>query len=166
VASKRTTPDAPTDERGWGAFAEDGSLFLLGDSRRDDPHIRRATAAAKETCERLVALYRGGRPLQQVHGRTVVLVDDSIATGATARAAVRLLRGAGAARVIVAVPCGLAPALEAVRREADGVLSLVPVAPGEPMMGRYESFESLRDEQVLRYLRALSGSQTSTEMRR
>lgn len=139
-----------------GAIAEDGSTVLLDDSRAGEPQVRDLCARATERCKGLVELYRGGRSFPPVRGRTVILVDDAIATGATARAAIRLLRAAGAAKIVVAVPCALAPAAESVRDQADELIALEIATPREPIRSRYASFEQLTDEQVFASLRRLA----------
>jgi putative phosphoribosyl transferase len=138
-----------------GAIAEDGSTVLLDGSRAGEPQVRDLCERAAERCKGLVELYRGGRSFPLVRGRTVILVDDAIATGATARAAIRLVRAAGAAKVVVAVPCALAPAAERVRDEADELVALEIATPREPTRRRYASFEQLSDEQVFASLRRL-----------
>ncbi|MGY1607446.1 phosphoribosyltransferase [Geodermatophilus sp. SYSU D00700] len=90
--------------------------------------------------------YRGDRPPPVLTGRTVVLVDDGLATGATMRAALAAVRGAGAAAVVVAVPVG-PPALCA-ELEADEVVCLVTPQPFGAVGRWYDDFGQTTDDEV------------------
>ncbi|MFJ6215392.1 phosphoribosyltransferase [Streptomyces sp. NPDC092296] len=98
------------------------------------------------------ALYRGDRPFPELAGRTALVVDDGLATGFTARAALRSLRDRHPARVVLAVPVGSPEAVAMLSREADEV-----VCPYQPeafgSVGRwYEDFGQLTDDEVLELL--------------
>lgn len=121
----------------------------------DDAYVRAAVAAARREQARRERLYRAGRPplADLVRGRTVLLVDDGLATGASARAAVDAVRQAGAARVLVAAPIcadGSASALDTV---ADAVICLARPEPFIAVGAYYDQFDPLPDEEVLRCLR-------------
>ncbi|MEU2924438.1 phosphoribosyltransferase family protein [Streptomyces sp. NPDC007251] len=93
--------------------------------------------------------YRGGRPAPDPAGRTVIVVDDGLATGATARAALRHVRRRGPAHLILAVPVGAPDSVRRLADEADRV-----VCPHQPAgfsaVGQwYEDFEQLSDTEVL-----------------
>jgi predicted phosphoribosyltransferase len=92
--------------------------------------------------------YREGRPALDLAGRVAVIVDDGLATGATARAAAAVARKLGAARVVVAVPVGSTEAVALLRAEADEVVCpLVP--PGFGAVSRYyDDFPQTSDEEV------------------
>lgn len=98
--------------------------------------------------ERRDALYRADLPPPNVTGRTVILIDDGLATGATMRAAVAALRVAGAARIVVAVPVGSREACEEFRAEVDQtVCGIMP----EPFLGVgrwYGDFSQTSDDEV------------------
>jgi len=95
------------DEFAMGAIGEnvevlnDGTIRALGVTREQLQRVR--AREQKELARRLVR-FRNGRPPLDLHGRTAVVVDDGIATGATARAACQVVRALGAARVVLAVP--------------------------------------------------------------
>lgn len=140
-------------ELGMGALAESGALYLnqevLGSVDLNAEEIGKVIAEETRELERRVQRYRGGQPLQDVRGRTVILVDDGLATGSTARAAVRALRGFGARRIILAVPVAASETAEALRTEVD-----VLVCGEEPSdlwaIGNwYEDFHQMSDEEVL-----------------
>jgi putative phosphoribosyl transferase len=100
-----------------------------------------------------VRAYRGDRPFPDVSGRTVILVDDGVATGATARAAARTARRAGAAQVVLAAPVIAAASEPDLRQEFDTVVA-VDLPPDFVAVGFwYERFGQISDEEVLDHLR-------------
>jgi len=123
VVSKVTLPW--NSEVGCGAVAFDGAVRL------DEEYAHRVgltgqalTAAVERTrdkVKRRLSLFRADRPAPRLTGRTVVLVDDGVASGSTLMMAVEAVRRAGASRVLVAVPTGHVRALEALGRVADDV---------------------------------------------
>jgi predicted phosphoribosyltransferase len=150
VARKIGAPWQP--EFGLGAVTADGPALLDEELlRRLDldpaelvPVVERERAEAR----RRLARYRGGRPAPVVAGRLVVVVDDGLATGATARAALRSLRAAGPAALLLAVPVGAPESVEALRGEADAV-----ICPRRPLDFRavgywYRRFDQLADADV------------------
>lgn len=146
------------EEVAMGALAEGGVEV------RDDALVRaaglseRGYAAARDrelaALERRVALYRAAVAPVPVAGRPVACVDDGVATGATARAALRALRARGASPVTLAVPVGAADALAGLERECDSVTSLI-VARGSFAVGQYyEVFDATPDDEVVARLSA------------
>jgi putative phosphoribosyl transferase len=116
--------------------------------------------------ERRERTYRGGRAPLEVKGKTVILVDDGLATGSTMLAAVRAARKAHAPAIVVAAPVASREALDLIRTEADSVVILqtpeVLFAIGE----WYQHFEQLEDDDVTRLLaRANQRDLTATEER-
>jgi len=95
---------------------------------------------------------RGERPPPRIEGRTVILVDDGLATGATMRAAVRSVRKAVPARVVVAVPVGAPSTCQTLRGEADDVVCLVEADPFFAVGLHYARFDPVSDEEVGRWL--------------
>lgn len=92
--------------------------------------------------------YRGERPPIEVRGRTAILVDDGLATGATMRAAVRALRDRGAGRIVVAVPTAPSETCEALRREADEVHCARTPEPFMAVGLWYRDFAPVSDQEV------------------
>jgi putative phosphoribosyl transferase len=156
IARKLGVPFRP--ELGMGAIAEGPALVLdralvrdLGISPRQVLAVARREGAE---LRRRAARYRGDRPLPDVEGRTVILVDDGIATGGTVRAAVRGLRKRGARRIVVATPIASPEAADRLR--GDGVMVVCLAIPHDlRAIGRwYRDFGQTSDEEVIELLAA------------
>jgi erythromycin esterase-like protein/adenine/guanine phosphoribosyltransferase-like PRPP-binding protein len=106
--------------------------------------------AAREQRElvRRERLYRGGRPPPDVRGRTVILVDDGLATGSTMQAAIEALRQLQPARIVVAVPTAPPDACEEMRARADVVVCAVTPEPFHAVGLWYQDFAQTTDEEV------------------
>lgn len=104
--------------------------------------------------ERRRAVYLGSRKALAVKGRTVVVVDDGIATGSTVTVALKALRKSGAAKVILAVPVAPRDTIVALRREADEVICLSTPEPFRAVGLHYENFGQTTDEEVVALLDA------------
>ncbi|WFU34367.1 erythromycin esterase family protein [Bradyrhizobium brasilense] len=106
--------------------------------------------AARERLElaRRERLYRGGRPQPEVRGRTVILVDDGLATGATMHAAIEALRQQGPERIVVAVPTASPDTCEEMKRRADEVICAITPEPFHAVGRWYQEFSQTTDEEV------------------
>ena len=149
VVRKLGVPWAP--EVAFGALGAGGVVVHNPDveSRLTPEDV--ATVATREAAEleRREGVYRGGRPPLTLDGKIAIVVDDGLATGATARAAVGVARRLGAARVVVAAPVGAPDSVELLRREADElVCPLVPPSFGA-VSRFYRSFAQVRDDEVV-----------------
>ncbi|MGH3256001.1 MAG: phosphoribosyltransferase [Streptosporangiaceae bacterium] len=113
-----------------------------------------AAVAAEEEAElaRRVRVYRGGHPLPLVAGWCVIVVDDGLATGVTARAALRSLRAAQAGHLVLAVPVAPAAAAASLRAEADQVITVEAPSRFTSVGQCYASFGQLTDADVLALL--------------
>lgn len=143
-------------EFGLGALGEDGTIVLDEESVRATGTGEQELAAVidgeKLELERRRVLYRGGRPPIPVAGRTVVLVDDGLATGVTATAAARVMKARGAARVIIAVPVCPPETFDRMAGEVDQVVSLLVPDYFGGVGQWYGDFTQVTDEEVLALL--------------
>lgn len=151
IPRKLRAPRNP--ELAFGALTGDGTVYIDTALARalfvDDRYLREEITGQVAEIDRRRTAYRGDRPNPTSHGRTAVIVDDGLATGATAIAAVRMIRYALARAVILAVPVGPPDAIRRLEREADRVICLAAppefVAVGE----FYEDFSQTSDEEVV-----------------
>lgn len=133
-----------------GATWVDESMVHLLDVPRE--YLSRAITAASEELERRESLYHGSHPALDVTGRTVILVDDGLATGATARAAVASLRRRGAARIIFAAPVGCTAGIARLHPVVDDVIILAIPWDFHAVSQAYREFAQVEDEAVLELL--------------
>jgi putative phosphoribosyl transferase len=101
--------------------------------------------------------YLGDRPPLDVTGKTAIVVDDGIATGATARAALQVLKAQGAARVVLAVPVAPGEVLQSLRPEVDDIVCLETPDPFIAVGAHYAHFPQTSDDEVVALLRAARG---------
>jgi putative phosphoribosyl transferase len=155
ISRKVGAPAQP--ELAVGAVAEDGVVFvdeeiagLVGVSR--DYVERRAREELREV-RRRAEEYRGGREMPDLSGKTVILVDDGLATGLTMMAAVHMARNKGAEKVVVAVPVSPPETVAKLRRHADEVICLETPTNFYAIGQFYDRFDQLTDEETNSILR-------------
>ncbi|MER3438931.1 MAG: phosphoribosyl transferase [Chloroflexota bacterium] len=150
VARKLGAPFEP--ELALGAVTADGTLFLNHDVIKDlgitDELLNAIIAREREEARHREEQLRGSRPPASVAGRTVILVDDGLATGATMRAAAQSVRKRQPRKLIVAVPVGSRDACEALRQDADDVVCLMTPDPFWAVGLYYADFSPVSDEEV------------------
>ncbi|HXN81487.1 MAG TPA: phosphoribosyltransferase [Myxococcales bacterium] len=155
------------EELAMGAVASGGIVLvnpaLVGQVPEEQFH-RALERAVKELNER-ERLYRDGRPPPKVAGRTIVLIDDGLATGATMRAAVEALRRQGPRQIIVAVPIASPETCDELAREVDRVVCAATPEPFHAVGLWYQDFSPTTDEEVRQVLALGSGRQDSAEIR-
>jgi putative phosphoribosyl transferase len=110
--------------------------------------------AEKEELERRERAYRGGRPAVPVKGRTVIVVDDGLATGATLRAALVAVRSEQPSSIVVAVPVGAPESVARLRALADDVVCLEMPPDFRAVSLSYEDFSPTSDAEVVECLEA------------
>jgi erythromycin esterase-like protein/predicted phosphoribosyltransferase len=140
------------EELAMGAVAT-GGVRVLNDQiverlRIPDYVIDAVAAREEQELRRREILYRGGRPPPDIHGRTVILVDDGLATGSTMLAAIKALRQQQPARIVVAVPVASSDTCERLQPEADEVICAVTPEPFYAVGHWYEDFSQTTDDEV------------------
>jgi putative phosphoribosyl transferase len=123
-----------------------------------DDYLEHEIAAQEAEIARREHAYREGRPGSDVASRVAIVVDDGVATGGTAVAALRWARSQGAARVILAVPVAPAASLERLRSEADEIVVLATPDPFFAVGEWYRNFEQTSDSEVVAALARSAGS--------
>ena len=161
VVRKVGAPQNP--EFAIGAAAEGGGRILSERTARElglsEADMRALLARAEEEVSQRARRYRAGREPLSVTGRTVILVDDGLATGRSAAAALQSLRNRGASRIVLAVPVAVPASVEALRELAD---EIVCVETPEDMWAVglwYEDFEPTSDDEVTSLLAELQAPQ-------
>lgn len=156
VVRKLGAPGNP--EYAMGAVGEDGAIVLDHAVRRQlhvtSEQVDMIADRERTEIERRVQAYRGGSHRLGIAGRNVIIVDDGLATGSTAAAAVRVARHMGAAHITLAVPVGSAQAVDWLTGMADEVVCLEIPDPFYAVGQHYGVFGQVEDEEVVRILRA------------
>jgi putative phosphoribosyl transferase len=143
-------------ELGLGAVAPGVRVLderMVRALRVSPEYLEKEIAVEEEEIRRRSEAYRAGRPPADLQGKVAVVVDDGVATGGTATAAVRWARAQGAARVVLAVPVAPAEALANLAKEADEVVCLATPEPFYAVGQWYASFPQIPDQEVVRMLR-------------
>ncbi|CAN5650570.1 phosphoribosyltransferase [soil metagenome] len=156
VVRKLGTPGH--EELAMGAIATGGVRVLNDDIVRSLRVPEDAIDAAAERegreLERRERSYRGDRPAPELRGRTVILVDDGLATGATMRAAAQAVKAQGPAKVVVAVPTAAPETCAALRAEVDEIICAETPQPFSGVGMWYDDFAHTSDEEVRELLEA------------
>ncbi len=154
ITRKIGAPDNP--EYALGAISETGSLYLNQEAVRlygpSQAELEKLIRAQQEEIARRQALYRQGRTQPTITNRTVLLVDDGIATGATFFASLDAIRDLKPRRLIAAVPVGPRETLQEVGRLVDELAVLQAPEPFFAVGSHYADFAQVDDADVLRYL--------------
>lgn len=151
VVRKLGAPANP--ELAMGAVGEDGVVVIDHAARRalhvSGEEVDRLAAEVRQEVDRRVGLYRRGAGVLSVAGRAVVIVDDGMATGSTAEAAVRVVRHLGASHVTLAVPVGSAQACERLEPIVDRLVCLKQPEPFYAVGQHYADFRQVDDDEVI-----------------
>lgn len=140
------------EEFAMGAIATGGVRVINEDTVRrlgiPDEDVARTLYREERELARRERLFRGGRPPPRIQGRTIILVDDGLATGSTMRAAVMALREQEPARLVVGVAVGAPETCAVFEDEADEVVCALSSEPIHAVGLFYEDFEQISDEEV------------------
>jgi predicted phosphoribosyltransferase len=156
LVRKLGVPQHP--ELAMGAIAEGGVEVLSHDLIRHlgipPATVQQVAGRERLEMERRDVRYRGGRSLPALRGRTVLVIDDGLATGSTMEAAIHALRKHSAARIVVAAPVGARETCERLRAVADEVVCASTPEPFDAVGRWYEEFSQTTDEEVVHLLSA------------
>ena len=154
VSRKLGAPGQP--EFGIGAVAPGGVRVLneraVRALRIEEDYLVRVSARESAEVERRLRLFRGDRPYPNLDGRTAILVDDGLATGVTARAALAALRHMHPRRLVLAVPVCAPQTAELLLPETDDLICLLAPPDLEAVGLWYRNFEQVPDAEVIRLL--------------
>ena len=140
-----------------GAVASDGTLVLdhniIEHMGVPEGYVQEETARQRQEIQRRLAAYRGSRPEVDLQGKTVILVDDGVATGATTLASLRAIKARRPAQLILAVPVGPEDVIQILSGEADQVICLSAPEVFWAVGAFYEVFDQTSDAEVVKLLR-------------
>jgi len=155
IPRKIGAPGQP--ELGIGAVGENGVSVLDRDTIAylgvSEEYIKEEAERQRREIERRWKVYRDNRPFPDIKGKTVILVDDGIATGHTTMAAARVIRKRQPGKLVLAVPVAPADSLIRLRPEVDEIVVLETPEPFFAVGAWYEEFEQTTDEEVIELLR-------------
>lgn len=153
------------EELAMGAIASGGVRVLNEEVVRelgiDDPTLARAAAAESAELERRERLYRGEREPVEIRGRTVIVVDDGLATGSTMRAAAFAVRAQDPERIVVAVPVAAEQTCDEFRGEVDEIICALTPDPFQAVGVWYDDFREITDDDVRELIDGASAAPAS-----
>ena len=159
IARKIGAPYNP--ELAIGAIASSGDVVLddglIGSLGVSPEYVQDETERQRGEIERRLKKYRRNRPAQKLEGKTILLIDDGIATGATTLAAIRALKKRRPAELILAVPVGPPDAVARLREEVDKLVCLDTPQLFWAVGACYVVFDQISDEEVVRLLHESQG---------
>lgn len=152
VSRKLGHPSNP--EFAFGAIAEDGSIYLSPSARQElsEEALNAVVDEQKKEIERRIKILREGKSLPELKGRTVILVDDGIATGATIFAAIKMCKKRNAGKIIVASPVSGYDMEGELAKKADEVVILEKPGDYYAVSQAYLSFYNLTDQDALKFM--------------
>ncbi len=154
ITRKLRAPGNP--EYAMGALAETGATFLNQEAIRvlsiSDEELEKEIQFQQQEIVRRQELYRRGRSLPVLTGKTVLLVDDGIATGSTFFASIQALKDLRPARVVGAIPVGPWETIRLARQQVDELVVIETPEPFFAVGNHYVDFRQVEDEDVIRYL--------------
>lgn len=159
VVRKLPLPENP--EAGFGAIAEDGSIFLAGRFHNMMPSyvVERIIKEQKKELRRRIKTLRSGKPLPEIRGKTVILIDDGIAMGSTMQAAIMLCKKRKAEKIVVASPVAGPEMAAKLARMVDDVVILEKPVFFQAVAEAYRNWYDVSDEEVIRIMQELDDYQ-------
>lgn len=165
IVRKLGVPWSP--EYAFGAIGENGATVVhrdvVGATGMSEGDVDRVISAETAEIARRSSMYRGDHSLPDMSQRTVIVVDDGLATGSTMAAAITVVKQLGAAQIIVAVPVGARDTAKSMGELADGIVCLQSPRDFRAVGLHYRDFEQVPDSEVLRLLK-LSNELRSSAM--
>jgi putative phosphoribosyl transferase len=152
----RKLPYPHNPEAGFGAIAEDGNTYLFerASGFLTEETIQQIMAEQREEIERRIEVLREGRPLPDISGRTVILVDDGIAMGSTMRASIQMCKHQGAGRIIVSVPVAGPSVAREIEKLVDELVVLEKPSNFRAVAQVYRNWYDAPDREVLELMQA------------
>jgi putative phosphoribosyl transferase len=145
------------EELAIGAVSETGAVVLnqniISYGGVTEKYIEGAVSAQKEEIARRIRLYRGGKQLEKLDGKTIVLVDDGVATGATMKAAIATLKEEKMERLVVAVPVSPRDTADELSAMADEFICLYAPSDFLAVGNYYRAFAQVTDDEVVKILK-------------
>ncbi|MBI2338422.1 phosphoribosyltransferase [Candidatus Daviesbacteria bacterium] len=143
-------------EFGIGAIAEGGVQVLdfagIESSATNEEELKDVISSEEEELKRRVRIYRGGVPLPDLKGKTVILVDDGIARGITVKAGIEAAKKLNPKKIILAIPVCASDTLESLKRMVDDIVCLATPVKFMAVGSWYKNFAQISDEEVVKLL--------------
>jgi putative phosphoribosyl transferase len=140
-----------------GAVTPDGQKFFdwsfIATIGIDEEYIKKSVEKEIGEAQRRVALYRAGRTDLHLHGKTVILVDDGVATGATIKVAIQSVKASGAQKIVVAVPVAPQSFIHTIKNKIDSIICLEVPDAFYAVGSYYKNFTQVDDDEVARLLK-------------
>ena len=154
------------EELAFGAISSGGvrvpNRQILRTLSLRSSEVEAITAQAEQELERRETAYRGDQPPLSVAGKTVILVDDGAATGASLLAGIRALRQLRPAKIVAAVPVAPAPVCKRLASEVDEMVCVVTPEPFDAIGQFYDDFSQVEDEEVVELLARCQRAESAT----
>jgi len=154
IVRKLPMPDNP--EAGIGALSETGEIIWQPQKELYPENVvEEILIEQKKEIERRIKILRGGRKLQSLKNKIIILIDDGLAMGSTMKAALKTAKKEGAKKVVVAVPVAGKDVLERIKKEADEVICLEVPLFFQAVAQVYENWYDLDDQEGLKIMKKI-----------